>query len=208
MAVYKRCPSCYKDKGLFNRHCVKCKAILGGKYSVRVKDMDTGKWKTKVVPSLRLAHDIEHKFKVGIIEGSLFPSELTKSKRQTISFDVYLDFAKMTKKSWKDDQQRWMTHVAGKDYRTQSGVLRILQDMKNSRSADFKPQYQPATIEQVLKLIRRVYNWHRVSRRWYWDNPCDGIKLPKYDNRVNSPLSKQEASQLIRYLETHDKPTG
>ncbi len=195
MPVYKRCGKCYADNSLKNRLCQDCRTALGSKFSVKVRDAITGRWQTKVVPSLKLAREVEAKFKVGIIEGSLLPAKQKRTK--DVSFPAYLEWAKSSKKTWKDDEQRWTTHVEKHDHKTPAGILRIIQEMHGTGD------YKPGTVDHVLKLIRRVYNWHINNGLWSGVNPCDGVKLPKYDNRISNPLSTQEAANLIKYLATH-----
>jgi integrase len=55
----------------------------------------------------------------------------------------------------------------------------------------------------VLKVIRRVYNWHKEQGLYSGDNLTDGIKLPKYDNKVTSFISNKEALGIISYLQTY-----
>ncbi len=81
--------------------CEKCgKSFI--KFVVRVKDSASGKWKTKTVHTLKLAKDLESKFKTEAVEGKLFD----KKKQGVIQFERYLESAKLNKKSWKDDLSR------------------------------------------------------------------------------------------------------
>jgi len=198
MAIYKRCTECDHDNTTDLRKCRKCSATLGSRFRVRVKDVTTGKWITKTAPSLKTAREIEVKFKIAVIEGDVLPLKRSKPSPRSISFSAYLNHAKVTKKTWKDDEQRWNNHVAHKDYLTNSGILDIIQSMQESGS------YQPATILHVLKLIKRVYNWHISQGLWNSPNPCTGITLPKFDNRLSQPLSYAEVSSLIHFLSSHD----
>ena len=53
------------------RKCIICSKSFN-KYVVMVKDSVSGKWKTKTVHSLKLAKDVESKFKTEILEGNVF----------------------------------------------------------------------------------------------------------------------------------------
>ena len=92
MSIYARC--CTKDYQSSKRKCDICHKILT-KYVVRVKDPATGRWKTKTVPNLKLAKDLESKFKTESIEGKL----LDKKEIGDINFDRFLEYAKMHRKT-------------------------------------------------------------------------------------------------------------
>jgi len=64
MAIYARCSICRKDNKPSLRICTNCKAKLGAKYLVRIKDNQSGKWRTKILPTLKLARKVEAKLKV------------------------------------------------------------------------------------------------------------------------------------------------
>ncbi len=79
LTIKKKCPECGKS---FT------------KFVVKIKDFATGKWKTKTVQSLKLARDVESKFKTELVEGKLFD----KKKIGDIQFERYLESAKLNKK--------------------------------------------------------------------------------------------------------------
>ena len=190
MAIYAKC--CGKNYSIDKRKCTLCGKSFTS-YVARVQDPVSKKWKTKTVPTLKLAKDIEIKLKTELIEGNLF------NKRQTgsIDFDKYLEYAKFHKKSWKIDLCRWNTHVKDRDYHSQKGIVEILTSMK-------KEGYADCTIHHILKLIRRIYSWSIENGYYFESNPCNRIKPPKYDNRVTDYLSVEEINDLIEYLSTWD----
>ncbi|MBM9514730.1 tyrosine-type recombinase/integrase [Desulfogranum marinum] len=190
MAIYARCTNCRKDNPFTSKKCTKCGNKLGSKFQVRVRDSQSGKWFTKITPSASLAKQIEAKFKVQLIEGEL----LNKKKKSHIRFSLYLEQAKLQKRSWRDDQNRWKNHIAPNDFKTRQGIKKILNNAKAKG-------LQPATINHILKLIRRVYNWHIQEGYWHQENPCKGIPLLKHDNRVNNILSHGEIDRLVSYLQ-------
>lgn len=189
MSVYLKC--CRKEypAGRSNKKCPECGKSFT-KYVAKVKDAATGKWKTKTVQSLKLARDIESKFKTELVEGRLFD----KKQSGSIDFDLYLEYAKVHKKSWKDDLSRWNLHVQGRAHSTPSGVTKILSTMKDRGNA-------PATIDHVYKLIRRVYNWHIQNGCYHEANPCQSVKAPRYDNSVTNYLSNEQLDELFTYLD-------
>lgn len=186
MSISLRC--CGKDQKQGLRKCPLCGKNFT-KFVVRIKDEVTGKWRSQTVSSYKMAKEVEGKFKTEKIEERLFD----KKKKDTLSFDKYLCFAMLNKKTWKDDQLRWKKHVASKCYQTKQGILTILKEMQDAG-------YKPATVHHVLKLIKRVYNWHIQNSFYFNENPCNAIKLKKYDNRVNNILTKNELFELIKYV--------
>ncbi len=186
MAIYAKC--CGYNFKSTKRKCDKCNKIFT-KYVARVQDPVTRLWKTKTVPTLKLAKDIEIKLKTELIEGNLFDKKQTGS----IDFEKYLEYSKFHKKSWKIDVCRWNTHVRDSDYRSTKGIVKILTAMKEQN-------YSDCTIHHVLKLIKRVYNWSIENEYYYEKNPCNAIKPPKYDNRVTDYLSLDEINYLMEYL--------
>ena len=190
MAIYARC--CGKDYKSSKKKCEKCNKKFT-KFVVRVRDSLTKKWRTKTVPSLKMAREVEAKFKTELIEGQLFDRKQTG----TIDFSKYLAYAKLHKKTWKMDESRWRIHVADHDYMTKRGILGIMATMKEN-------DYSPCTVHHVLKLIKRVFNWH-IENEYYFDkNPCDSIKAPKYDNKVTDYFSKEEINNLLQELDNWD----
>nr|WP_321465686.1 hypothetical protein [uncultured Desulfobulbus sp.] len=156
MSIYARC--CGKDYLKTKRKC----EICGGsftKFVVRVKDSRSGKSKSKTVPTLKLAKEIEAKFKTELVEGKFF--EIKQSGK--IDFDKYIEYAKLHKKTWKDDLCRWNIHVKNRDYLSKTGIMQILGSMK-------KAGYSDCTIHHVLKLIKRVFNWSIENGYYFEEN--------------------------------------
>ncbi|WP_319549366.1 site-specific integrase [Desulfogranum marinum] len=187
MAIYSRCVQCKRDQKVTSKTCNNCGAILGQRYSVKVRDAHTKKWKTKQVSSLSLAKKVEAKFKVQMLEGKLFDQR----KPNEFSFSKYLDYAKQHKKSWKDDQSRWSLYIAGKGHDSNQGIQQILSDMQH---------LSPATRRHAFTLIRRVYNWHIQQGLWHQENPVKGIKLPRFDNRVSNILNQEQLKTFVEHL--------
>ena len=190
MSIYARC--CGKDYLKTKKKCEICGKNFT-KYLVRVKDSDSGKSKTKTVPSLKLAKEIEAKLKSDLVEGKFF--EIKQSGK--IDFDKYLEYAKLHKKTWKVDLCRWNAHVKNHDYLTKNGIVKILGEMK-------KAGYSDCSIHHVLKLVKRVFNWAIENEYYFEVNPCNTIKPPKYDNRVTDYLSTDEISELVDYIKSWD----
>lgn len=159
------------------KQCTKCNKSIN-KFVARVKDSVSGRWKTKTVATLKLAKDIESKFKTEILEGNVFD----KKKTGVIDFEVYIEHAKVHKISWKSDLSRWNRLVQDNDYQSRHRIEKILNKMK-------KDGYAPCTVHHMLKLIRRVYNWH-IQNDLYFQaytkyiiptaGKCDGVFEPSH----------------------------
>lgn len=55
----------------------------------------------------------------------------------------------------------------------------------------------PATIVQVIGLIRRVFNFLIDWDVWHGENPVNKIKMPKNDNKRLRHLTKEEVDRLL-----------
>lgn len=218
MAIQKRCPSCRTDNQLGRKKCSNClTSLVDSRYRVKVRDSRTGKWFSQSAESLTEARKIEASIKAGVAPGSdderqgqsacfsginsfgqgvrqgVPPSAIN---RQTVSFEAYYDYARISKKSHRNDLEYWRNHVKDHDYRTPQGIIKILGRMKDKGLA-------PATIKLVLGFIKRLYNWHIENGLWDGTNPAAKIRLPRFDNRVSQPLTLDEASRLLHYLTKH-----
>ena len=71
--------------------------------------LPNGKRRSKVVESFGLAKAVEAKFKIESVEQDIL--NLHKSPSLSDIFRQYLAWAKCNKKTWKEDQDRWMHHV-------------------------------------------------------------------------------------------------
>jgi hypothetical protein len=123
MAIYSKC--CNKFFKSSKKKCDICNGRIT-KYVVKVQDPATRRWRTKTVLSLKLAKEVETKFKTELIEGQLFDRKQTG----TIDFSKYLAYAKLHKKTWQMDESRWRIHVKDYDYMTKRGILGIMATMK------------------------------------------------------------------------------
>ena len=158
MAINLICPECHTNLSTRTKICKNCGYEFknGKKYRVVVKD-PSGKRISKVLNSIIMAKKYEGKLKTQILESSLLG--IMKAPHIDEVWQKYLAWAKVQKKSWRDDEMRWNCHVesrlAGKkmDAITGFDVQRVINGMKAKRN------YAPATIKHVVVLIKRVYNW-------------------------------------------------
>jgi integrase len=149
-----------------------------------------------------MAQKVEAKFKTQAIEEDVFAIKPKAPMIQDV-WPKYLAWAKLNKRSWEGDESRWTIHIKPhlkghmdniKAHQVQSILNRMM------------PDYKPATVKQVLVLIRRVFNWSKEQSLYEGPNPCDRIKIPKFDNRVTNPLSKGNIESLLKTLETWPNP--
>jgi len=206
MAICIRCTVCTSDYKLGLRSCPNCGNTnpKSRKYKVICK-LPNGKWKTKTVSSLDLAYRVEAKIKTQIVELEVFDIQ---SKAPAIDevWNLYLKWAKVNKKTWPDDEIRWAKHISPSlgsikmNQITPQDVDKILNNMRVKVSHKGKP-YQPATIKQVLILLKGVFNWSKRQGLYKGLNPCDNVSVPKFDNRVNNTLTKKDLKNFLAYLD-------
>jgi integrase len=212
MAINLHCPKCKSGAKIGTKECKKCnhKFTPGNrKYRVTVK-LATGRRKSKIVDSLELAKKVEAKLKTESIDHGF---NVQKPPVLSDIFNEYLSWAKVNKKSWKEDQDRWMYHVEPQlgnmrmDKVTPRDIEAVLDKMRGSDNRRGKP-YAPQTVKHVLILQKRVFNW-AIRRDLYTGlNPCLKVRPPKFDNRVNNPLSKKELTRLLSVLESWGNQRG
>lgn len=208
MAINIRCTECKKTYKLGTRVCT-CGNNLNrnGVYKVRVKLPD-GKWMSKQVDSLSLAKKVEAKYKTRVAEEDVL--NIHRSPTIDDVWSKYIKWAMDHKRTWKDDRQRWAKHVAPlmtnkrMDRVTPTDVDKILEAMRNGRSHKGTP-YAPATIKQVLVLVKRVYNWAIQRGLYEGVNPCTKVECPKFDNRATYSIPEDE---LRRFMQTVNEWTN
>ncbi len=187
--------------------CSKCGKNLKGKhraYRVRVK-LPSGKWKSKTVPTMTMANKIELKYKTQSIE-----------ENQEVQFDVpaisevwpeYLKWAKQNKRSWPADEVRYQNHIKDHIQNLRMNqvmphhVQKVMNSMHNKLTPKGKP-YAPATVKQIVTLIKRLFNWSIKQGYYQGGNPCNTIEIPTFDNTVTNPLSREGLKSLMYVLDS------
>jgi integrase len=203
MAINLCCPVCYKAYKLGTITCNCGNNLKQHKlFKVRIKHPN-GKWRSKQVTTLELAKKIEAKFRTESIESDIF--NINKAYVIDVAWKRYLQWAKLNKRSWIDDKIRWDRHISKylknkkMDRITPNNIQTILNDM----AIKLTPQgnhYAPATIKQVLVLIKRVYNWSIEQKLYQGHNPCTSLAIPQFDNKVTNPLNKKALESLLNVL--------
>ncbi|MFO7963316.1 MAG: tyrosine-type recombinase/integrase [Desulfobacterales bacterium] len=210
MAILKHCPKCKKAYKLKTPKC-QCGNDLNqnGRYRVKVK-MPSGEFRSKITLTLNQARAFEGKFKTEAIEQGVHSA--SKDMIIDLAFKKYMSWAKLNKRSWKNDESRWKTHieryVSGKfmsKISTQD-VTELISDLRQVDSKSIRNKYRPgrlrpATIQLVFALIRHLFNWASAEGLYSGTNPCKGVKMPKFDNRVSAMLSRDEIKRLLATLD-------
>jgi len=120
------------------------------------------------------------------------------------AWEKYLKWAKVNKKSWKDDESLWDNHIKKylqglkMDMIAPHHVQNILTEMYSKPKKNGRP-YQPATIKHILVLIKHVFNWSIRQRYYHGSNPCNSVDIPRFDNRVTNPLDKDSLKKLVSF---------
>jgi integrase/ribosomal protein L40E len=196
MAINQVCSRCRSLHSLRAMACKKCGFMFGTrrKYKVVVYGVN-GKRTTKVLDDLHRARKYESKLKTQATENELFG--ITEVPLIDEVWGKYMSWAKQNKKSWRDDEQRWTRHIQphlkGRKMNTISAydVEKVTSQMRSKR------EYAPATIKQVIVLVKRLYNWAAGMELYRGENPASRIKLPKINNEVTECLTRDEIDRLL-----------
>jgi integrase len=144
------------------------------------------------------------KLRAGILLGN-YPNADRQEKSRCISwnelFEMYIEFAKPRKRSWRDDEKLHNTRIKERfghlslDQISRHAIQQFHGDLKESGLA-------PATCDHYLGLIIRCF---RLAVEWELleKNPAAGLKKFNVDNSRSIFLSPQELGRLLTVLE-HD----
>lgn len=125
-------------------------------------------------------------------------------------FEIYIAHAKQNKKSWPDDEGRYLFNI--KDFignRPAKDVTTF--DLEKMKSALKKKGKSPKTIHHALSLVRTVFNKCLLWGEYVGENPAIKVSYPKIaDNDRVRFLSFDEVKTLLDELsklpkiEAHD----
>lgn len=203
MAIARHCPQCKTTMSLTKKKCPSCQSLGPWRYRVvvRVRRQEKQMVKTKVVGSLAEAQKTEAKFLLDTPAGLL--PHLTLNQAFD---DRFLPWAQANKASWRDDESRWRHHVqAALGSRTlkevtPGDVQSVLKEVSSKGLA-------PATVHQVMALIRRLFNFSIKAGLYDGVNPVSRIEKPRFpDNTVTNPLTKDDLQKLLAGLDACDNP--
>jgi integrase len=124
----------------------------------------------------------------------------------------YIDWAKINKSSWKDDNSRYQIHL-----KPVIGNLPLQNisplDLERLKRNIQKKGISPATVKQCLVLVRQIFNkgkaWEYFSGVSPFDKVTKGnrkfLEIP--DNRRLRFLTHEEAENLLRELKVRSEQT-
>lgn len=166
--------------------------------------MPNGNWKSKIVESLEMAKKVDAKYKTEAVEQDVFNIHHAPSLLD--AWSQYLEWAKLNKRSWKDDETRWRKHIQPylknrkMDQVTPHDIQKIISNLSTTKTTSGST-YKPATIKQVVTLIKRVYNWSINREYYHGPNPGKNVDIPYFDNRVTNLLNKKDLKTLLKALD-------
>ncbi|WP_371376803.1 tyrosine-type recombinase/integrase [Thalassotalea aquiviva] len=196
---------CGKTPGFFVE--VRNKSQGKGTYYLRYKDNSgktcTVKIGTTAGTKLSVAKAKVLELKAEINSGKS-PKEERDKRRNVMTYsefmlERYLPYAKQHKRTWKNDEQMFNTHLKALfgDCRlnqvTRSAVEKFHLFMRQSRSA--------ATCDHYIKLLRRTLNlavdWELIE-----SNPISRVKLFRESNDIERYMNDAELARLVHVLKT------
>ncbi|WP_281760546.1 tyrosine-type recombinase/integrase [Pseudodesulfovibrio nedwellii] len=208
MAISVQCTSCYCTYKLGTKSCRKCKTNLQHhrKYKVMVKIR--GRWKTKTVDSLKLAEQIEAKWKHDITIAAIMPEKIPVPTMQEVwdRFDKLHNSRLKSPRSWR---KVWETRVQKRfgeirlNEISPQDIAEFMCSMKSMRKT--KGTRKPLAMETVaknIKLVSRLFNYAIKNGLYEGINPTQKLDMPRYDNQVTNPLTDAELDRLMAVLDT------
>lgn len=110
----------------------------------------------------------------------------------------YIEWSAENKKSARDDRQRWESHLKGRieglciEDVTSTTVEKIRDELKK--------RLAPATVKQILALLRAMHNKARGWKMTNAPNPVSSISMPRTDNTRERALTPEESALLLDAL--------
>lgn len=137
------------------------------------------------------------------------PIKHTKKKRFTLqnAFDLYIEWAKQNKKTWKRDSDLYTLHLNTLHGKEVTALTR--KDFEALRDTKLKT-LSPRTVEYILAVARQIIN-HAIDDELIsnYKNPIRKIHgigrgiMPKYDNAKLGYLSHDQAKEILEALKAH-----
>lgn len=162
------------------------------------------------------AHDILSAIKCAIKTG-IGPKNLGEMRQEAASAkaeqstlfrdlaDHYIRWAKSNKKTWDTDAIRLDKHIRPAfDTRPFAGITKT--DIEKLRDTVLAAGLSPASVKQVVILVRRIFNWaadtpvaENSDRMLFMGrNPAKGVRLPTIDNERDRFLTREETNAILR----------
>lgn len=217
MAISIRCPECKSDNGKTEKKCKKCGHAFRGdkrvRYKVQVWRKGHRVGKSKMVMTMDEAIDLEmtrksdiiRKVDIGVPDGAPLLGtvwEKLHGYQQDDTRDEY-------KASWPKDGQRWKDFVAKPfakrpmDMITSADIKKKIIDVMRVAEHSKGTGYAPSTIEHVVKIIARIYNWSKRQNIYTGHNPTYEISI-RYDNERDEPLTLLQCGKLLEVCDVKE----
>ena len=189
----------YKNKGKSIEESV-------GWASARMNAQKANKLRAEITENIRLGRppqSIREKRELEAKRREEEEQDRQRQEQEMVTFgelgEEYIKWAKGSKRSWRDDEQRYNSHLrpvlADKPLKEISSF-----DLEQLKAKLLKEKLAPATVKHCLVLIRQMYN-KAVAWGWYTgDNPIKQVKLPTIKNKRHRFLSHEEADRLLEEL--------
>lgn len=194
MAILNQCPKCEKFISRKYEKCPKCKIEMkkAKKWKVNLP-LPNGRRVVRIIDTkLTDAKDVEAK--------------LRHEKKQGLWFDqstapLVHDVAKKLHKYNERRLKRPVTHPWDKHIKPHVPKKLTMdkwttQDIQKIINRAFDKGLAPATVRQILVVIKRLYNWSRKQGIYIGANPADSIDSIKVHNQVTRYLDKEQIAQL------------
>jgi len=143
--------------------------------------------------------------------GKYKPKLQRKHERLTFGevAEKYIQWARASKKSWKDDEQRYRKHLEPVLSRDSLKGVSPLKIEKLKRDLQ-KKGLAPGTVKHCLVLIRQIFNKAGAWGLYDGPNPIKQVKLPSPNNKRTRFLTYEEADELLdklsrRSRQVHDQ---
>lgn len=140
-------------------------------------------------------------------------SEFSKKNIETMKeylfqdlYDIFIKWAKVNKKSWRDDDRIYNTHLSHtigpkviKNITT-ADINDLIIHIKTKGRLNGKP-YAPQSIKHILLVIKRIFNFN-IDMGNCETNPAEKVKLEKFDNTRIAYLLDDEIERIFKYLDS------
>jgi integrase len=112
----------------------------------------------------------------------------------------YLPWAEHNKRSFRDDDNRYKNWLETRYGNHQLNIISPL-DLERLKKEMKEAGKSPATITQVLCLVRQAFNKANQWRLWTGINPTKAVSFPRKNNERQRFLTPGEADKLLQALE-------
>lgn len=149
-----------------------------------------------VGPSKMKAREVLQKINEKIVNNKFGIVNKTKTSFQEKAHKWIESYAKIHKKSWRDDEQRLKDHINPiiGNYNFTEITPGILKDWLATKSKEKK--LSDSTINRCIAIIKKIFN-DAYKDNEIDQNPTRGLKLLKIDEKLPRYLTNEESQLLI-----------